>query len=361
MRMRPSIAWLMVWLAIAGFAPHAAAAPVYRLYLAPDGDDMAAGTSAATALRSLAAVQQRLIAQRPATAVDVIIAAGTYERQSVQWHVITGAPLRFIAAPDSATSPVFDGRGAAIWFTLRGGKDAPTRVMFAGLTIRNYWMALDLGSSKRSADGNSDNVIRDMRFERIGGVYGSSPEAAYAFAAIRLQNSRNNRIEHNHFSAVENAAQTAGYVHALYLARSSSGNRIEDNSFTDISGDAIRTRDRSDATLVQGNRFIRAGKYAAFSDWFKTDGESRRRAGSSLAIPSVRDIRGRLPQRAPLAPMMPAAPCSGRASKRGQRCAMIERAATLIAGDDPAVRECTTCSCRLVAQPLNTACSGLGA
>ncbi|MFA1750859.1 right-handed parallel beta-helix repeat-containing protein [Xanthomonas campestris] len=282
MRMRPSIAWLMVWLALAGVAPHAAAAPVYRLYLAPDGDDTAAGTSAATALRSLAAVQQRLIAQRPATAVDVIIAAGTYERQTVQWHVITGAPLRFIAAPDSATSPVFDGRGAATWFTLRGGKDAPTRVTFAGLTIRNYWMALDLGSSKRSADGNSDNVIRDMRFERIGGVHGSSPEAAYAFAAIRLQNSRNNRIEHNHFSAVENAAQTAGYVHALYLARSSSGNRIEDNSFTDISGDAIRTRDRSDATLVQGNRFIRAGKYAAFSDWFKTDGECPSQGGQFI-------------------------------------------------------------------------------
>ncbi|MBB5768872.1 NosD domain-containing protein [Xanthomonas euroxanthea] len=266
-------------LTLAALLPMSAHAQIYRLYLAPDGNDAAAGTSAATALRSLAAAQQRLLEQRPGGAVDVVIAAGTYLRQSVQWTFTNGAPIRFIAAPDAAAPPWFDGRGGATWFTLKGGGDAATRLTFAGLKVSNYWMAMDLGSSKRSADGNSGNVIRNMTFERIGGIHGSSSEAAYSFAAIRLQNSRDNRIERNRFVSIENDTRTSGFVHAIYLARHSSGNRIEGNTFTEVNGDAVRTRDASDNTYVATNRFVRAGKYAAFSDWIKPDGECPSQGG----------------------------------------------------------------------------------
>lgn len=276
----PRCALLVTWLLLlAAVLPAAAHAQTYRLYLAPDGNDAAAGTSATTALRSLAAAQQRLLEQRPSGAVDVVIAAGTYLRQSVQWTFTNGAPIRFIAASDAAAPPWFDGRGGATWFTLKGGGDAATRLTFTGLKVSNYWMAMDLGSSKRSADGNSGNIIRNMTFERIGGIHGSSSEAAYSFAAIRLQNSRDNRIERNRFVSIENDTRTSGFVHAIYLARHSSGNRIEGNTFTDVNGDAVRTRDASDNTYVAANRFVRAGKYAAFSDWIKPDGECPSQGG----------------------------------------------------------------------------------
>lgn len=276
----PRCVLLVTWLLLlAAMLPVAAHAQTYRLYLAPDGNDAAAGTSATTALRSLAAAQQRLLEQRPSGAVDVVIAAGTYLRQSVQWTFTNGAPIRFIAASDAAAPPWFDGRGGATWFTLKGGGDAATRLTFTGLKVSNYWMAMDLGSSKRSADGNSGNIIRNMTFERIGGVHGSSSEAAYSFAAIRLQNSRDNRIERNRFVSIENDTRTSGFVHAIYLARHSSGNRIEGNTFTDVNGDAVRTRDASDNTYVASNRFVRAGKYAAFSDWIKPDGECPSQGG----------------------------------------------------------------------------------
>ncbi|PPU11025.1 right-handed parallel beta-helix repeat-containing protein [Xanthomonas arboricola] len=276
----PRCALLVTWLLLlAAVLPAAAHAQTYRLYLAPNGNDAAAGTSATTALRSLAAAQQRLLEQRPSGAVDVVIAAGTYLRQSVQWTFTNGAPIRFIAASDAAAPPWFDGRGGATWFTLKGGSDAATRLTFTGLKVSNYWMAMDLGSSKRSADGNSGNIIRNMTFERIGGVHGSSSEAAYSFAAIRLQNSRDNRIERNRFVSIENDTRNSGFVHAIYLARHSSGNRIEGNTFTDVNGDAVRTRDASDNTYVAANRFVRAGKYAAFSDWIKPDGECPSQGG----------------------------------------------------------------------------------
>lgn len=270
---------LLAALGVLMLQPGIAAASSYRLYLAPDGNDAAAGTEPSTALRSLGAAQQRLVERRPAAAVEVVIASGTYLQQSVQWTFANGAPIRFIAAPGAATPPLFDGRGGATWFALKGGRNAPTRLTFDGLKVSNYWMALDLGSSKANEDGNSGNTIRNMQFARIGGRYGRSAEAAYSFAAIRLQQSRDNRIEHNRFESIENDTGTSGFIHALYLARHSSGNRIEGNTFVDVNGDAIRTRDASDQTYVGGNHFLRAGKYAAFSDWFKADGECPSQGG----------------------------------------------------------------------------------
>ncbi|WP_369977059.1 right-handed parallel beta-helix repeat-containing protein [Xanthomonas bundabergensis] len=257
--------WWILVLALA--AANAVHAQTFRLYLAPDGDDSAAGTSAATALQTLDAAQQRLQAQSPKTEVEIVVAAGTYLGQSVRWTFRNGAPLRIVAAPGAATMPHFDGRGGGTWFTLRGGGNQRTQLQFVGLEVSDYWMALDLGSSNAAADGNAGNEIRGMRFTRIGGIHGQG-DPAYSYAAIRLQNSRDNVIAGNQFSAIENSKETSGYIHALYLARHSTGNTVEDNSFIDVNGDAVRTRDASDATQVRGNQFVRAGKYAAFSDWF---------------------------------------------------------------------------------------------
>ncbi|MBN6103776.1 right-handed parallel beta-helix repeat-containing protein [Xanthomonas sp. CFBP 8703] len=256
--------WWVLVLLVAASVVHA---QTFRLYLAPDGDDAAAGTSAATALKTLSAAQQRLLAQPPPAAVEIVVAPGTYLGQSVRWTFRNGAPLRIVAASGAGTMPHFDGRGGGTWFTLRGGGNQRTQLQFVGLEVSDYWMAMDLGSSNAAADGNAGNEIRDMRFTRIGGIHGQG-DPAYSYAAIRLQNSRDNVIADNQFSAIENSKETSGYIHALYLARHSTGNTVEGNSFTDVNGDVVRTRDASDDTQVRGNHFVRAGKYAAFSDWF---------------------------------------------------------------------------------------------
>jgi len=256
--------WWVLVLLMAASVVHA---QTFRLYLAPDGDDAAAGTSAATALKTLSAAQQRLLAQPPPAAVEIVVAPGTYLGQSVRWTFRNGAPLRIVAASGAGAMPHFDGRGGGTWFTLRGGGNQRTQLQFVGLEVSDYWMAMDLGSSNAAADGNAGNEIRGMRFTRIGGIHGQG-DPAYSYAAIRLQNSRDNVIADNQFSAIENSKETSGYIHALYLARHSTGNTVEGNSFTDVNGDVVRTRDASDDTQVRGNHFVRAGKYAAFSDWF---------------------------------------------------------------------------------------------
>ena len=242
-------------------------AQIFRLYLAPNGDDAAAGTSAATALKTLSAAQQRRLAQPPPAAVEIVVAAGTYLGQTVRWPFRNGAPLRIVAASGAATMPHFDGRVGGTWFTLRGSGNQRTQLQVVGLEVSDYWMAMNLGSSDAAADGNAGNTIRGMHFTRIGGIHGQGT-AAYSYAAIRLQNSRDNVIADNQFSAIENSKETSGYLHALYLARHSTGNVVKGNTFTDVNGDVVRTRDASDDTQVRGNRFVRAGKYAAFSDWF---------------------------------------------------------------------------------------------
>ena len=259
--------WWVLMVLVAAGGVHA---QTFRLYLAPDGDDAAVGTSAATALKTLNAAQQRLLAQPPPAAVEIVVAPGIYLGQSVRWTFRNGAPLRIVAASGASTMPHFDGRGGGTWFTLRGGGNQRTQLQFVGLEVSDYWMAMDLGSSNAAADGNAGNEIRGMRFVRIGGIHGQG-DPAYSYAAIRLQNSRDNVIADNQFSAIENSKETSGYIHALYLARHSTGNTVEGNSFTDVNGDVVRTRDASDETVVRGNHFVRAGKYAAFSDWFDPD------------------------------------------------------------------------------------------
>lgn len=259
-----SLAWLLAAASVDAHADN------YRLYLAPDGDDSAAGTSATAPLQTLQAALARVQAENPAGDVDVAIAPGTYSGQSVAWTYTGAASVTFAPPAGAAAMPVFDGGGADTWFKLRGAAGAASNLHFTGLHVRNYWMAIDLGSSNAAKDANSGNVISGMRFERIGGEYGSN-SIGYSYAAIRLQHSSGNTIEGNSFSHVENATAYSGYIHALYLANASSDNVVRDNSFTDVNGDVVRTRNASNGNLVQDNSFLRAGKYAAFSDWFDQD------------------------------------------------------------------------------------------
>lgn len=269
------------------------------LYLSPSGSDSNSGASAATALKTLKGVLTKVKAAAPTDAIDIVVAEGTYAGQSVIWTYFNGQPITFAPPVNATTKPVFDGGGADLtWFTMEDSADAavPTNLHFIGLAVTNYWLGLDLGRDK--AAGNSHNEVRDMLFERIGGAYTSGPPMGYA--ALRLRNSSFNTIAGNRFHGVKNsgAADSDGdgvnedltsYIHAIYAAHNAHDNLIEDNEFNQVSGDAVRTRNGSDNNLIQGNHFIDAGKYSAYSDWIANTGDECASQGNLFKDNTVGD------------------------------------------------------------------------
>ncbi|SEL44851.1 Right handed beta helix region [Pseudoxanthomonas sp. GM95] len=269
------------------------------LYLSPSGSDSNTGATAATALKTLKGVLTRVKAAAPTDAIDIVVAEGTYVGQSVLWTYFNGQPITFAPPAGATTKPVFDGGGADLsWFVMEDSADAAiaTNLHFIGLTVTNYWLGLDLGREK--AAGNRGNEVRDMLFERIGGAYSSGPPMGYA--ALRLRNSSGNSITGNRFHGVKNSASAdsdgdgvnedlTGYIHAIYAAHNAHDNVIADNDFSQVSGDAIRTRNGSDDNLIEGNRFIAAGKYSAYSDWIAETGDECASQGNQFKDNTVGD------------------------------------------------------------------------
>ncbi|KAI1200996.1 pectin lyase fold/virulence factor [Nemania serpens] len=250
-----------------------------RLYMSPSGSDSNTGTSAARALKTLGGVLDKVKAAKPADAVDIVVAEGTFLSQSVVWTYFNGQPITFAPPANAATKPVFDGEGSGLtWFTMGDSASAatPTNLHFVGLKVTNYWLGLDLGRNK--APGNSYNEVRGMLFERIGGFYTHGLPSPKGYAALRLQRSSNNTITGNRFHGVKNSDADAdegdltSYIHAVYAAHGARGNVVADNEFNQVTGDAVRTRDGSDDNLIEGNRFVTAGKYSAYSDWIDDAG-----------------------------------------------------------------------------------------
>ncbi|WP_363798990.1 right-handed parallel beta-helix repeat-containing protein [Lysobacter firmicutimachus] len=242
---------------------------VFRLYLAADGDDARDGRSAATAIRTLARANRLLQAHAPREDIEIRIAPGTYRGQQVLWTYLNGHRISFLPTPGAGARPVFDGGGSAgTWFELRSAAGA-SKLQFRYLTVTNYWLGIDLVGDRNDLAGgwNGYNEVRNLRFVRIGGRYGAGP-APYSYAAVRLINSRYNGLYDNHFESIENPGEYSGYLHAIYLAHGASANRIERNRFVAVNGDAIRTRDGADANRMADNVFDRAGKRAAYSDWY---------------------------------------------------------------------------------------------
>lgn len=238
----------------------------FRLYLAPDGRDDRDGRSEATAIRSLARADELLHRYDPQDEVEVLIAPGTYYRQQVSWTYLNGRRISFRPTPGATARPVFDGRGEGTWFQHRSIGES--KLDFRYLTVTRYWLGLDLGGDWTDPDRwNGGNEVRGMRFLRIGSRYLQPPQP-YSYAALRLGNSRSNLIVGNHFEYIENLDEHSGFIHAIYAAHYSSANRIEGNRFFRVNGDAVRTRDAADGNVLVGNTFDRAGKQAAYSDWY---------------------------------------------------------------------------------------------
>ncbi|KAI0515472.1 pectin lyase fold/virulence factor [Xylaria bambusicola] len=253
--------------------------PATTLYMSPSGSDKNTGTSATKALKSLLGVLDQVKADKPKDAVKIVVAEGTYLSQTVAWNYFNGKPITFSPPAGAKTKPVFDGEGTGLtWFTMYDSTDAakPTNLHFIGLKVTNYWLGLDLGRNKEP--GNSQNEVRSMLFERVGAFYTKGLPQPKGYAALRMQRSSNNIIADNRFHGVKNSANAGGmdltsYIHAIYAAHNSTDNVISDNEFNQVTGDAVRTRDGSNNNLIEGNLFVTAGKYSAYSDWIAETGD----------------------------------------------------------------------------------------
>jgi hypothetical protein len=118
----------------------------------------------------------------------------------------------------------------------------------------NYVTAISL-NGKRTApgDSNSENTIRLNVFRDIGQI--AFPAGKPSTAALRLVNSKNNKITNNQFINIRNNTGCSA-LHSIYIAHYSSGNLIEDNVFNGGCGATVKTRDSSGGNIVRGNTFI---------------------------------------------------------------------------------------------------------
>jgi hypothetical protein len=105
-------------------------------------------------------------------------------------------------------------------------------------------------------------------FYQVGNHF--RPANALAYGAVLANNSSGDVYRNNHFVQLMNkkANQDTVHVHGLYIGHGSNNSLVEANSFVDITGDAVRQRDRSHATVVRNNTFRRAGAFAYFDDYY---------------------------------------------------------------------------------------------
>jgi hypothetical protein len=105
-------------------------------------------------------------------------------------------------------------------------------------------------------------------FYQIGNYW--HPANPLAYGAILANNSSGDIFRSNRFTQLRNKAKHSDtvHIHGLYLSHSSNKSLVETNLFTDITGDPVRQRDRSNATIVRNNTFTRAGAYSYFDDYF---------------------------------------------------------------------------------------------
>jgi len=266
------------------------------IYVSPTGADTASGIRPDAPIASLARAQE-IVAQKAAghEEVRVLFAAGVYHGQSVEWRTFPGVWTRFQPAV-RGSSVVFDGqRGKnSVFFQglppvpQAGNPPVSMKLEFSGLTIRNYCEGISLRSwtDEVRRPGGRDVVVDGNTFENIGSKYDpvmqkKRPRGNCA-AALRLQGVGHGRVENNVFKNIINLPRNetgskkygSNLLHAIYIANMSQDNSIIRNKFDNFSGDAVRIRDASDRTRVNGNVFGSAsegsqpGDVHAISQWY---------------------------------------------------------------------------------------------
>ncbi|GIF77924.1 right-handed parallel beta-helix repeat-containing protein [Asanoa siamensis] len=142
------------------------------------------------------------------------------------------------------------------------------------VTIDNYVFQYCRNGGIR-AMGTSGNrisglIVKNSTFQRLGGYWQGGPGNGYG--GIHATYADRIWVENNLFSNLRNSESPAS-MHGVYLANYTYNTTIYNNRFEQISGDAVRTRNRGDNTTVDLNKFWKVGAYAVFSDWrFNSEG-----------------------------------------------------------------------------------------
>ena len=155
----------------------------------------------------------------------------------------------------SGVRPVFNGNGKGrSWLVLESASGTPSRLTVENIEVTNYVTAISLNGQRASISAsNSENIIQNNIFRNIGQI--SFPEGKPSTAAVRLVNSRSNRIIQNKFINIRNNVG-CGALHSIYIAHYSSDNLIEGNVFDGGCGATIKTRDASNSNVIRNNRFF---------------------------------------------------------------------------------------------------------
>ena len=247
--------------------------PVWRIYVAPDGDDAATGTSMEESVKTLKRVHQLVAAGAGSQDIEVRIAPGDYYGQSVTWTAtMPDHSIKFMPLNDDKVRPVFDGCLATgecpggTWFKLSHSAGEETNLIFWYIRVQNYGTAISLNGNRNAEENsNGSNTIYGCYLDSIGNVF--NPSLSASTAVVRLVNSDDNLIRNNHFVSGINTS-SAGLIHSIYVAHMSDRNQILKNRFKLQSGDAIRIRDYSNDNVIEENKFIAAGISAGYTEWY---------------------------------------------------------------------------------------------
>jgi hypothetical protein len=111
-------------------------------------------------------------------------------------------------------------------------------------------------------------------FYQVGNYF--RPDNPLAYGAILANNSSGNVYQNNHFRQLSNrfTNQDSIHVHGLYISHGSNNSLVAANNFETITGDPVRQRDRSHATVVRNNTFTRAGAFGYMDDFYCRPGTS---------------------------------------------------------------------------------------
>ncbi|MCW2919966.1 MAG: hypothetical protein JWN52_8034 [Actinomycetia bacterium] len=115
---------------------------------------------------------------------------------------------------------------------------------------------------------NSSNItISGNTFKNLRGPKG--------YGGIHVKGSSGIKIEGNTFSRLGNN----GNMHGVYMVQTSHS-YVTGNNFSYIYGDPVRIRDASKNNTVSGNKFVRSGHKAMFSEWAQLPPYGSEKCGS---------------------------------------------------------------------------------
>lgn len=124
--------------------------------------------------------------------------------------------------------------------------------------------------SDRGSDPGPGVTISNLVFRDVGDWEQDPAADATGWGAILFNFTHNNTVVGNRFEGLGNSVESP-LMHALYLV-GSSGNKIENNHFGAMDGAVIKLRNRSDNNRIVGNVF-RYGGEPLLQLWFCNQGK----------------------------------------------------------------------------------------